>query len=150
LYTTQGFEIIEPQGCIASCIQETNNVPRGTHGVFAFTHQTFLEYFFARYVDEKADTVSEVLDEIIPHVLRNEWDVVAHLSLQIKTHRSLRRQNQAIDQLIALLSRSRPVDEQRALASFAARSLQYLVASESQVKLLVELIFLRGYEHRGR
>jgi hypothetical protein len=92
-------------------------------------------------VDEKADTVSEVLDEIIPHVLRNEWDVVAHLSLQIKTHRSLRRQNQAIDQLIALLSRSRPVDEQRALASFAARSLQYLVASESQVKLLVELIF---------
>jgi predicted NACHT family NTPase len=60
-------------------------------GVFAFTHQTFLEYFFARYVDEKADTVSEVLDEIIPHVLLREWDVVAHLSLQIKTHRSLRR-----------------------------------------------------------
>jgi hypothetical protein len=110
-------------------------------GIFAFTHQTFLEYFFARHVDEKADTVAEVFDEIIPHVLRNEWDVVAHLSLQIKTHRSLRRQNQAIEQLIALISQPRPVEEQRALAIFSARSLEYLVASETQVKALVELIF---------
>ena len=110
-------------------------------GVFAFTHQTFLEYFFARFVDEKADTVTEVLDEIIPHVLRREWDVVAQLSLQIKTHRSLRRQNQAIEQLIALLGQSRPLEEQRALAIFAARSLEYLIASESQVKALVELVF---------
>jgi predicted NACHT family NTPase len=39
-------------------------------GIFAFTHQTFLEYFFARYVDEKADTVAEVLNEIVPHVLK--------------------------------------------------------------------------------
>ena len=110
-------------------------------GIFAFTHQTFLEYFFARHVDEKADTVAEVLDEIIPHVLKNEWDVVAHLSLQIKTHRSLRRQNQAIEQLIAALNETHTADEQRALALFAARSLEYLVASESQVKALVELIF---------
>jgi hypothetical protein len=53
----------------------------------------------------------------------------------------LRRQNQAIDQLISLLSHVRPVDEQRALAIFAARSLEYLIGSESQVKALVELIF---------
>ena len=110
-------------------------------GIFAFTHQTFLEYFFARHVDEKADTVGEVLGEILPHIMRNEWDVVAHLSLQIKTHRSLRRQNQAIDQLIGYLKQSRPADEQRALATFAARSLEYLIASESQIKLLVEAIF---------
>jgi hypothetical protein len=110
-------------------------------GVFAFTHQTFLEYFFARHVDERADTVAEVFDEIMPHVLHREWDVVAHLSLQIKTHRSLRRQNQAIEQLIALLDQKRPIEEQRALSLFCARTLEYLVASESQVKTLVELIF---------
>lgn len=110
-------------------------------GVFAFTHQTFLEYFFARFVDDKADTVADVLDEIIPHVLRREWDVVAHLSLQIKTHRSLRRQNQATDALIALLRVARPIDEQKALSLFAARSLEYLIASEAQVKALVEIVF---------
>ena len=110
-------------------------------GVFAFTHQTFLEYFFARFVDDQSDTVADVFDEIIPHVLRNEWDVVAHLSLQIKTHRSLRRQNQAIDNLIAILRERRPIEQQRALSIFSARSLEYLVASESQVKGLVELIF---------
>jgi hypothetical protein len=110
-------------------------------GVYAFTHQTFLEYFFARFVDEKSDTVAEVFNEIIPHVLLREWDVVAHLSLQIKTHRSLRRQNQAIDGLIALLRQKRPVEEQSALSVFSARALEYLVASESQVKALVELIF---------
>jgi hypothetical protein len=110
-------------------------------GVFAFTHQTFLEYFFARFVDDKADTVADVFNEIMPHVLRNEWDVVAHLSLQIKTHRSLRRQNQAIEDLTALLREPRPIEERRALSVFSARSLEYLVASESQVKGLVELIF---------
>lgn len=110
-------------------------------GVFAFTHQTFLEYFFARFVDDKSDTVADVFNEIMPHVLRNEWDVVAHLSLQIKTHRSLRRQNQAIESLIAMLREQRPLEEQRALSVFSARSLEYLVASESQVKGLVELIF---------
>ena len=110
-------------------------------GVFAFTHQTFLEYFFARFVDDKADTVADVLDEIIPHVLQREWDVVAHLSLQIKTHRSLRRQNQATDALIALLRAARPIDEQKALSLFAARSLEYLIASEAQVKALVEIVF---------
>lgn len=110
-------------------------------GVFAFTHQTFLEYFFARFVDDKADTVADVLDEIIPHVLQREWDVVAHLSLQIKTHRSLRRQNQATDALIELLRVTRPIDEQKALSLFAARSLEYLIASEAQVKALVEILF---------
>jgi NACHT domain len=110
-------------------------------GVFAFTHQTFLEYFFARFVDDRSDTVADVFDEIMPHVLRREWDVVAHLSLQIKTHRSLRRQNQAIEALITLLREERPTEEQRALSVFSARSLEYLIASESQIKGLVELIF---------
>lgn len=109
--------------------------------IFAFTHQTFLEYFFARFVDDKSDTVGDVLDEIIPHVVRREWDVVAHLSLQIKTHRSLRRQNQAIDALITLLGQRRADDEHKALSIFAARSLEYLVASEAQVKSLVEVVF---------
>ncbi|WP_316168322.1 MULTISPECIES: hypothetical protein [unclassified Bradyrhizobium] len=116
-------------------------------GIFAFTHQTFLEYFFARFVDDKADTVKDVLDEIIPHVLLREWDVVAHLSLQIKTHRSLRRQNQAIDALIHLLQQSHPIDEQKALGVFASRSLEYLIASEAQVKALVEIIFSMAAEN---
>jgi hypothetical protein len=110
-------------------------------GVFAFTHQTFLEYFFARYVDEKADSVGDVLNEITPHVVLREWDVVAHLSLQIKTHRSLRMQNQAIEQLGVMLKETRPADEMRALNLFAARALEYLVASDSQVKALVGTIF---------
>jgi hypothetical protein len=37
--------------------------------------------------------------------------------------------------------KSRPIEEQRALNVFSARSLEYLVASESQVKALVELVF---------
>jgi hypothetical protein len=56
----------------------------------------------------------------------------------------LRRQNQAIEQLIGLLNQERPVDEQRTLSLFAARALEYLVASESQVKALVELIFFEA------
>jgi hypothetical protein len=109
--------------------------------VFSFTHQTFLEYFFARFVDEKADTVKDVLDEVLPHVLHREWDVVAHLTLQIKTHRSPRRQNQAIEFLLSELDKEHSIEEMRALVVFAARALEYLAASETQVKALVERIF---------
>src|SRR6267142_2067533 len=68
--------------------------------VFAFTHQTFLEYFFALHIDEMHDSVKEVLNQVLPKVSRGEWDMVSHLSLQIKTYRNLRRQNEAIELLV--------------------------------------------------
>jgi hypothetical protein len=90
--------------------------------VFAFTHQTFLEYFFARHIDDMRDTVKEVINAIMPRIVNREWDMVSHLSLQIKTHRNLRKQNEALDELKAAVSLIHDAQQQSALVSFAARS----------------------------
>jgi hypothetical protein len=106
-------------------------------GVYAFTHQTFLEYFFARHVNETTDTVRQTLDAILPRVLQREWDVVSHLSLQMKTYRSLRRENEALDELTKELA----VSKSDAVALFSARALEYLVGSETSVRNLVTSIY---------
>ena len=53
-------------------------------GVYAFTHQTFLEYFFARHIDDICDTVENVFDTMREKIIGGEWDVVAHLSFKLK------------------------------------------------------------------
>ena len=80
------------------------------------------------------DTVKEVLTLVIPKVLRREWDMVSHLSIQIKTHRNLRRQNEALDQLRVMLSETPELKQKAALVSFVSRSLEYLAGSEAHVK----------------
>ena len=108
--------------------------------VFAFTHQTFLEYFFARHLDEMHDTVKEIIALVMPKVLRREWDMVSHLSLQIKTHRNLRRQNEALDQLRAMVLGRHDAKQRAALVSFASRSLEYLVGAEFHIKAAATVI----------
>jgi hypothetical protein len=105
--------------------------------VFAFTHQTFLEYFFARHIDDMNDTVKEVLSTVMPRVMRREWDMVSYLSLQIKTHRNLRRQNEALDQLLLFIADQNDKKQRAALVSFAARALEYLAGAEAHIKPLV-------------
>lgn len=116
--------------------------------IYAFTHQTFLEYFFARHINENADTVDQILELIIPRILNKEWEVVSHLSLQMKTHRSFRRENEALDGLLALLQ-GQNRNEPAALA-FASRSLEYLVGSEVNVRPLVTTIIANSLQNGNR
>ena len=43
---------------------------------FKFTHRTFLEYFYARYVNAQLDTVSELIGKLRPRLLQAQLDVV--------------------------------------------------------------------------
>lgn len=108
-------------------------------GVFAFTHQTFLEYFFAKFNDDSFDTVSEVYANLRPHILQDEWDVVSRLTLQIKTHRNRRRQDEAVEWMIADLNSDQINDvERRAVIGFSARCLEFIIGSEGKVREFVE------------
>ncbi len=97
---------------------------------YTFTHQTFLEYFFARHIDDTNDTAERLLNTIIPKIKNREWDVVSHLALQIKTHRNLRKQEEAIKLLRNELQVEQISAEQNAIVSFAARALEYLPGPE--------------------
>ncbi|WP_267382318.1 MULTISPECIES: NACHT domain-containing protein [unclassified Sphingomonas] len=101
--------------------------------VFAFTHQTFLEYFFARYLEDKFDAIAMLLRELKPRIIKSEWNEVTHLALQIKTYRSLRKQEEALGWLTATIKSSRNALQRQAILSFSARSLEYLNPAEAKI-----------------
>lgn len=106
--------------------------------VFSFTHQTFLEYFFARFLDDKFDTVYSLLNFLKPRILRQEWNEVAHLALQLKTHRSIRKQEEAIEILSRFIDSARNMKQQNALLKFSGRSLEYISPTEKSIGDLLD------------
>ena len=118
-------------------------------GIFAFTHQTFLEYFFAHHLDEIYDSIDTLYRQIVPRLTKREWDMVSHLALQIKSYRNLRRQNEVIDFLLMTLVEADDEDRKSAIASFAARALEYLAASEINIRKLLTAIFAQAISSGG-
>ncbi|WP_145961050.1 NACHT domain-containing protein [Sphingosinithalassobacter portus] len=107
--------------------------------VFSFTHQTFLEFFFATYLDDQYDTVDQLFNALEPHIRLDEWDVVSRLAIQIKTHRNRRRQDECIDLIVSRLEDPAiSAPERRAVAGHAVRCLEFLIGSESSVRRLIE------------
>jgi len=101
--------------------------------VFAFTHQTFLEYFFARFLEDKYDTVAELLSALKPRIIKSEWNEVTHLALQIKTFRSLRKQEEALVVLLGFAKSARTARQQQAVLAFSARAMEYLSPPEAKI-----------------
>lgn len=108
-------------------------------GIFSFTHQTFLEYFFSRHLDASYDTVADLFKNLKPKIHKREWDVVAHLSLQLKTNTIVRKQDEALSLLNAEILK--PRKDKGAILSFAARSFEYLSGSEASVAVLLQTIY---------
>lgn len=52
--------------------------------LFGFTHRTFLEFFAAEHLAYRRQPASELVEELIPHIVDASWDVVALIALQIK------------------------------------------------------------------
>jgi hypothetical protein len=78
---------------------------------------------------------------IFPKVMKREWDVVSHLSLQIKTYRNLRRRDDALRQMLEVIDGVEDTNSKAAVASFAARALEYLAGAETNIRLLVDRIY---------
>jgi hypothetical protein len=118
--------------------------------IFAFTHQTFLEYFFARFLDDKYDSVTALLKALKPRIVKREWNEVTHLALQLKTHRSIRKQEEALGLLQSFVSASRLPKQQSALMEFGAKALEYLSPPESKVGAFLEVLFTIGFDRAAR
>tara|TARA_R110001599_G_scaffold224251_1_gene423422 strand:+ start:2047 stop:5013 length:2967 start_codon:yes stop_codon:yes gene_type:complete len=109
--------------------------------VFTFTHQTFLEYFFAKHIHDSFDSVSEVFESLLPHIREEEWDVVSRLALQIITHRNRRREDELTELLVdAITVPDIPSGEKTALVAFAARCFEFLIGSEASIRILIETV----------
>lgn len=102
------------------------------------------------------DDLTEVIAKIAKalqtsyRTIRVETNMVAHLSLQIKSYRNLRRQNEIVDFLLSSLEKARGKDQKAAVASFSARALEYLAASEGHIRILVAKVFERAVQRGWR
>ncbi|RWF51771.1 MAG: hypothetical protein EOS50_27135 [Mesorhizobium sp.] len=116
----------------------------GPH-LFKFTHRTFLEYFFARRLEEEAGgTVQLLQSHLFAKVVKAEWDVVSHLALQISTYRSGVRSTHALDAMLKYGKENRlgPEDETNFL-TFVAKALEYLIIPEAKMREVVDHVFDR-------
>ncbi|UPA23687.1 NACHT domain-containing protein [Shinella oryzae] len=114
-------------------------------GVFKFTHRTFLEYFFARRLEEEAGGVAVLIqNHLVAKISQAQWDVVSHLALQITTFRSGPKSLQALEALLrsATEIRFEPKEEINFL-TFCARALEYLTIAEARLREAIEYIFGR-------
>jgi hypothetical protein len=114
--------------------------------VYRFTHRTFLEYFFARYLDEEFETVAELWNAIRPKVAANQWNVIAHLALQLKTYRNVKRTGFAIDEIQRALPSLGSSTGSSPFVRFIAQSLEYLPGPEQRIKQLVSDIVAKALE----
>lgn len=109
--------------------------------VYSFTHRTFLEFFYARQLEQGSETVRSLFRILLPHIRRQEWDVVCHLALQIKTSRNQPRTAQAMQVLAdSIKGLSGKSAGEIAIALFVARALEYLLGTEQSMTELVRSI----------
>jgi hypothetical protein len=110
-------------------------------GVFAFTHQTFMEYFYSRHVVNQHDTVKSLFRLVRTNIAKKERDVVNHLSMQVKTNGNDRLQREAIDEILSYRKKLSKPESIYTVLQFLAKSLEYLVPSEAYVRIVIEELY---------
>ena len=94
--------------------------------LYQFTHRTFLEYFTAVHLVGTTQTVSELLDLILPRIERGEWELVARMAFQIKARQTFTATEELLTKTISRASALNPTLSGR-LLSFAIGTLEALV-----------------------
>ncbi|MCS3893288.1 GTPase SAR1 family protein [Bradyrhizobium japonicum USDA 38] len=79
-------------------------------GVFEFTHRTFMEYYFARWLDDQYDGVKPLFEFVARRIRAGEWTVPIHLAFQLKCAGKLRSAESLTAELLRLLEETKASD----------------------------------------
>lgn len=104
--------------------------------LFQFTHRTFLEYFAAADLVETYASTRELFDILVPHIARQEWDVVAQVAFQMRTRVA---RGSGDELLAALLDAAREGDLETRVncLQFAGRALDFMVPKPKTIREVV-------------
>jgi hypothetical protein len=83
-----------------------------TAGIFEFTHRTFMEYYFARWLDDVYDGIDVLFEHVAPRIRAGEWTVPVHLAFQLKAAGKLRSAEALTTALIKLIETTHAADEE--------------------------------------
>ncbi|WP_433361401.1 NACHT domain-containing protein [Actinoplanes sp. CA-142083] len=114
----------------------------GGESLFQFTHRTFLEYFTAAHLARTSESIEALLAELVPRIIRGEWDVVCQLALQIKA-KPLQGGPDAVLRSLVEIDGSfldRDLHGRANLISFVARSLEFLISSPAVTRQVARLV----------
>jgi GTPase SAR1 family protein len=121
--------------------------------LYQFTHTIFLEYFAASYLARASRASRTLLNALVPHIAKREWDVMAQLAFQLD---SKRRAGAGDELLTALINPAHTPSSGEAsfnLLSFAVRCLQFIIPRERVVRSITEACIERcmrwGLEKRA-
>jgi len=110
-------------------------------GRYRFTHRTFLEYFFAKSISDKFDTVGRVLYELRAKISAREWDVICHLAVQNICYQNSRKSEECVSGLISMQSNKViGLEKRQNILTFLAYASEYLILSDSFVRRIFRLL----------
>jgi len=108
---------------------------------YEFTHRTFMEFFFAKHLNDKNLSLDKLVDELAPRVISAEWNVPSHLAIQIAVGGKRNYAEHVVRRLIQLYraanNTAKPV-----VAEFIGRATEYLQPSESGLEDISKIITL--------
>ncbi|MER6104790.1 NACHT domain-containing protein [Streptomyces sp. NPDC001832] len=106
--------------------------------LYAFTHRTFLEYFAATQIVRKHYTPEKLFDVLHGRISAQEWEVVAQLSLQILSQNVDDGGDDFLELILSAIQDTDSLSQKVNLASFAARSLGFMVPRPQIIQSICE------------
>ncbi|MBO3748904.1 NACHT domain-containing protein [Streptosporangiaceae bacterium NEAU-GS5] len=117
------------------------------HGenLYTFAHRTFMEYFAAAHLAADCDTPEELARRLLPHLARQEWEMMAQLAVQIKDRTSTRGAERVLESLLGDRRRRSSISRGNVL-SFAARCLAFTDPPPHLVRTLTDRVLSHAFE----
>lgn len=102
--------------------------------IFEFTHRTFMEYFYAKFLDTKFEETTQLVEGCMEYVVNGQRTLPTHLALQIRTNNKRAASTKVATALTAAFIKNPRNDE---LLDFCLDSLGYILPSGEQLQQLV-------------
>lgn len=109
-------------------------------GVYAFTHRTFLEYFFSKFLNDRCETLDDLFKLIEPEFSAGIWEVPSHLALQERIETRAPVADEVAQRLLQLAERVKGTERVTYVTPFLADALEYLSgATEKKISELAKI-----------
>lgn len=119
-------------------LSDAGTTAHGGH-LYRFTHRTFLEYLAAYHLAGLSDTPEQLARTLAPRIERGEWEMVAQLAMQIKSHAQVGGARRVYATLLGDAGR-RSVAAQGKVLRFLACSLECVEPPPAVVRDLVRAV----------
>lgn len=105
--------------------------------VFEFTHRTFMEFFYAKYLDTVYEDTSLLISNCIGPIIEGRRTLPTHLALQIRTKNKRAASSKVADFLTGALEDNRDSGE---LLEFCLDTLGYILPTANEMSKFVTVL----------